>query len=81
MDGVTILPVSVDEPEVRRLLDTDIAVVCVDRRIENARAAELLLRRLSEPDRSPHVPRRLYWAIRHELFGNLFMPEFYLLNL
>ena len=52
MDGVTILPVSVDDLEVWRLLDTDIAVVCVDRRIENARAAELLLRRLSEPDRS-----------------------------
>ena len=35
VDGVIVPPVSAEDPEVRRLLDSGIAVVCVDRRIEN----------------------------------------------
>jgi LacI family transcriptional regulator/LacI family repressor for deo operon, udp, cdd, tsx, nupC, and nupG len=37
VDGVIVPPVSADDPEVKRLLDSDIAVVCVDRRMEDAR--------------------------------------------
>lgn len=37
VDGVIVPPVSAEDPEVRRLLDSGIAVVCVDRRIENER--------------------------------------------
>jgi LacI family transcriptional regulator/LacI family repressor for deo operon, udp, cdd, tsx, nupC, and nupG len=37
VDGVIVPPVSATDPEVRRLLDSGIAVVCVDRRIESER--------------------------------------------
>lgn len=33
VDGVIVPPVSTDDPEVRRLAESDIAVVCVDRRM------------------------------------------------
>jgi len=37
VDGVIVPPVSANDPEVTRLLDSGIAVVCVDRRLEDAR--------------------------------------------
>jgi len=36
VDGVIVPPVSANDPEIHRLMESDIAVVCVDRRIENA---------------------------------------------
>lgn len=36
VDGVIVPPVSAQDPEIQRLVESDIAVVCVDRRIENA---------------------------------------------
>jgi len=42
VDGVIVPPVSMDDPEVKRLLDSDIAVVCVDRRMEDARVDTIL---------------------------------------
>jgi LacI family transcriptional regulator/LacI family repressor for deo operon, udp, cdd, tsx, nupC, and nupG len=37
VDGVIVPPVQADDPAVERLLDTDIAVVCVDRRLGDTR--------------------------------------------
>jgi len=37
VDGVIVPPVSAEDPEVRRLLDCGIAVVCVDRRMKDTR--------------------------------------------
>lgn len=37
VDGVIVPPVSTEDPEVQRLLQEDIAVVCVDRRLASAR--------------------------------------------
>jgi len=37
VSGVIVPPVSTDDPSVKRLLDADIPVVCVDRRLEDAR--------------------------------------------
>jgi LacI family transcriptional regulator/LacI family repressor for deo operon, udp, cdd, tsx, nupC, and nupG len=37
VDGVIVPPVSVDDPVVMQLLETDIAVVCVDRRLQGSR--------------------------------------------
>lgn len=37
VDGVIVPPVSTEDPEVQRLLQDDIAVVCVDRRLASAR--------------------------------------------
>lgn len=42
VDGVIVPPVSIDDPEVKRLLDSDIAVVCVDRRMEDVRVDTIL---------------------------------------
>lgn len=42
VDGVIVPPVSADDPEVQRLLESDIAVVCVDRRMENSRVDTIL---------------------------------------
>lgn len=42
VDGVIVPPVSANDPEVRRLLESDIAVVCVDRRMEDARVDTIL---------------------------------------
>lgn len=42
VDGVIVPPVSAEDPEVKRLLDSDIAVVCVDRRMKNARVDTIL---------------------------------------
>lgn len=42
VDGVIVPPVSANDPEVKRLLETDIAVVCVDRRMEGARVDTIL---------------------------------------
>lgn len=42
VDGVIVPPISRDDPNVKRLLDSDIAVVCVDRRMENVRVDTIL---------------------------------------
>ena len=42
VDGVIVPPVSMDDPEVKRLVDSDIAVVCVDRRMEDTRVDTIL---------------------------------------
>lgn len=42
VDGVIVPPVSMNDPEVTRLVESDIAVVCVDRRMENARVDTIL---------------------------------------
>jgi LacI family transcriptional regulator/LacI family repressor for deo operon, udp, cdd, tsx, nupC, and nupG len=42
VDGVIVPPVSADDPEVHRLLDEDIAVVCVDRRLQSSRVDTIL---------------------------------------
>jgi DNA-binding LacI/PurR family transcriptional regulator len=42
VDGVIVPPVRMDDPEVKRLVESDIAVVCVDRRMENARVDTIL---------------------------------------
>jgi LacI family transcriptional regulator/LacI family repressor for deo operon, udp, cdd, tsx, nupC, and nupG len=42
VDGVIVPPVSMDDPNVKRLLDSDIAVVCVDRRMEDVRVDTIL---------------------------------------
>lgn len=42
VDGVIVPPVRMNDPEVKRLVDSDIAVVCVDRRMENARVDTIL---------------------------------------
>ncbi len=42
VDGVIVPPVGKDDPEIQRLLDSDIAVVCVDRRLETARVDTIL---------------------------------------
>lgn len=42
VDGAIVPPVSVDDPEVRRLAESDIAVVCVDRHLETLRVDTIL---------------------------------------
>lgn len=42
VDGVIVPPISMDDPNVKRLLDSDIAVVCVDRRMEDVRVDTIL---------------------------------------
>jgi len=42
VDGVIVPPVSTDDPEVKRLLDSDITVVCVDRRMEDVRVDTII---------------------------------------
>ncbi|MFB6286698.1 MAG: LacI family DNA-binding transcriptional regulator, partial [Candidatus Bipolaricaulia bacterium] len=42
VDGVIVPPVDPNDPEVKRLLESDIAVVCVDRRMEDARVDTIL---------------------------------------
>ena len=42
VDGVIVPPVSTEDPEVTRLLEENIAVVCVDRRLESARVDTIL---------------------------------------
>ena len=42
VDGVIVPPVSMNDPEVQRLVDSEIAVVCVDRRMEGARVDTIL---------------------------------------
>lgn len=42
VDGVIVPPVSRDDPEVKRLVQSDIAVVCVDRRIDDVRVDTIL---------------------------------------
>lgn len=42
VDGVIVPPVSMNDPEVKRLVESDIVVVCVDRRLENARVDTIL---------------------------------------
>lgn len=42
VDGVIVPPVSAEDPEVKRLVESDIAVVCVDRRMENTRVDTIL---------------------------------------
>lgn len=42
VDGVIVPPVSMNDPEVQRLVDSEIAVVCVDRRLEGARVDTIL---------------------------------------
>ncbi|WP_263820592.1 LacI family DNA-binding transcriptional regulator [Salinibacter sp.] len=42
VDGVIVPPISRDDPNVKRLLESDIAVVCVDRRMENVRVDTIL---------------------------------------
>jgi LacI family transcriptional regulator/LacI family repressor for deo operon, udp, cdd, tsx, nupC, and nupG len=42
VDGVIVPPVGTDDPAVRRLLDSGIAVVCVDRRLPDARVDTIL---------------------------------------
>ena len=42
VDGVIVPPVSPKDPDVQRLLDSDIAVVCVDRRMKNIRVDTIL---------------------------------------
>ena len=42
VDGVIVPPISRSDPNVKRLLESDIAVVCVDRRMEHARVDTIL---------------------------------------
>lgn len=42
VDGVIVPPVSMEDPAVKRLLESDIAVVCVDRRMKNTRVDTIL---------------------------------------
>ena len=42
VDGVIVPPVRMDDPEVKRLVESDIAVVCVDRRMEDVRVDTIL---------------------------------------
>lgn len=42
VDGVIVPPVGLEDPAIKQLLDTDIAVVCVDRRLRNARVDTIL---------------------------------------
>jgi len=42
VDGVIVPPVSMNDPEVERLIESDIAVACVDRRMENAQVDTVL---------------------------------------
>lgn len=42
VDGVIVPPVRIDDPEVQRLVESDIAVVCVDRRMKNVRVDTIL---------------------------------------
>lgn len=42
VDGVIVPPVSTEDPAVNDLLETDIAVVCVDRRLDSARVDTIL---------------------------------------
>jgi LacI family transcriptional regulator/LacI family repressor for deo operon, udp, cdd, tsx, nupC, and nupG len=42
VDGVIVPPVGTDDPAIRQLLDSGIAVVCVDRRLPNARVDTIL---------------------------------------
>ena len=65
VDGVIVPPVGTDDPAIRQLLDSGIAVVCVDRRLPNARVDTIL----SDNRQGAHEAVSHLIALGHERIG------------
>lgn len=65
VDGVIVPPVGAEDPAIQELLDTDIAVVCVDRRMQNARVDTIV----SDNERGAYEAVSHLIELGHERIG------------